>query len=175
MGPNLALRLLKTTFASLAPTVPAPHAPPTPSSASSPNVNINAIVQAVVQVTLAANAASVVTNRTAPSPVSTPTQPAGGHQPSASDKFFLKAWNGDLDSFPIFQACICAWFEIPSFVGFTDFMKTLPGTEYQISLFCLRLMSGLLLDKFLAIFIHNHLYKRDRFRMWGRILEKDDP
>ena len=60
-------------------------------------------------------------------------------------------------------------------MGFTDFMKTLPGTEYQISLFCLRLMSGLLLDKFLAIFIHNHLYKRDRFRMWGRILEKDDP
>ena len=53
-----------------------------------------------------------------------------------------------------------------------DFTKTLPGTKHQI--FRLRLMSGLLTDKFLAIFLYNPVYERGVFRMWGRILAKYD-
>ena len=102
-------------FAALAPTVPEPHAPPVPPSAPSPNVDINTIIQAIVQGTLVENAASVAANTPAPSPAPTLSQPAGGHQPSASDNFFLKVWNGDQDSFPIFQSHISAWFESPSF------------------------------------------------------------
>ena len=162
-------------FSDLTPTIPAPHARPVLPAASSPNVDINAIVQAVVQATLAANVASIATNPPDPSPAPTLTQPTGGHQTSASDNFFLKAWNGDQDSFPIFQARICAYFESPSFVRVTNFTTTLPGTKHQSSLLGLRLMSGLLPDKVLAIFLHNHDYEHDGFRMCGRILKKYDP
>ena len=90
-------------------------------------MDIDSIVKAVVQATLAANAASIAAKTPAPSPASTLTQPAGRHHPSASNSFFLKAWNGYLDSLPIFQSFICAWFDIPSFAGIKNFSTTPPG------------------------------------------------
>ena len=149
--------------------------PPALPLESIPSVDINAIVKAVIQETIAANAAFTATNPTSPSLAPTPTQPMGGHQPSPPKKFFLKDWNGDLDSLPAFQACICAWFESPYLTGVTDFTKTLPGTEYQRFLLRLQLMSGLLPEKILSTFLQNPVYKRGGFRMWGRIREKYDP
>ena len=90
---------------------------------------------------------------------------------SPSNNFFLKAWDSNRDSFPIFQASIPAWFESPSFGGVTNFTETLPGTKHQSPLIRLRIMSGILLYKILSIFFHNPAYKRDRFIMWGQILE----
>ena len=138
-------------------------------------MDINTIVQTVVQGTLAANAASVMANSTNPSLAPTLPQPAGGHQPLASDNFFLIAWNGYQDSFPIFQARIRAWFKSPSFEGVTNFTKKLPGTKHQSSLLRLCLISDLLTDKVLSIFLHIPAYEHDRFRMWGCILEKYNP
>ena len=179
MGPHIICRLLKTSFS--CPRTHSPGAPPTPvpPSESPPNLDINAIIQAVVRATLVANAASIAENPPAPSPVPTPTQPTGGHQPSASNNFFLNIWNGDLDSFPIFQAPIRAWFERLSFAGVTDFTTALPGAKNQSSLLRLRLrlrlMSGLPPDKVLTIFLHNPNYKCRGFRMCGRILDKYNP
>ena len=78
-------------------------------------------------------------------------------------------------SFPIFQARICAWFESSFFAVVTNCTRTLPGTKQQISLLRLFLMSGLLPDKVLNICLHNPMYERDGFKMWGRILKEYDP
>ena len=84
-------------------------------------------------------------------------------------------WNSNRDSFWIFQARIHAWFESPSVKGVTNFTETLPVTELQSSLVCLCLMSSLLPHKVLSILLRNPAYKRYRFRMWVRILERYDP
>ena len=85
------------------------------------------------------------------------------------------AWNWDLHSIPIFQARIFAWFKSPSFSGVTDFTKILPGTEHQIPLLRLQLISSLLPDKVLKIFLYKPVYDHDGFRMWDRIFEKYEP
>ena len=65
----------------------------------------------------------------------------GLHRPlnstTAFRKKILKAWNGYLHSFPIFQARIRAWFESPSFACVAYFKKTLPITKHKIYLLCL--------------------------------------
>ena len=93
----------------------------------------------------------------------------------ASNNFFLMAWNGDLDSFPIFLARICTWFKIPYFAAVVIFTTTLPGTKHQSSLLRLRLMSVLLLEKVLAIFLYKSVYEHDGFRIWGRVLKNYNP
>ena len=128
-------------------------------------MDINVIVQVVIQETLAENSAFVAAKPPVLSLASTHTQPTGVHKSSPSDNLLLKDWDRDLDSLSIFQASIRSWFEIPSFAGVTDFTKTLPGIEHQIFLLCLQLMSGLLPDKVLSIFLYNPAYERDRFRM----------
>ena len=138
-------------------------------------MDINAIDQSVVQATLAENSASVAANPPAPSPVPKLSQPAGGHQTLAANNLVLKLCNGYQDSFPIFQARICAWFKSPSFKGVTNFTETLQGTEHQISLLRLLLMTGLLPNKVLSIFLHKPVYERSSFRMWYRILKNYDP
>ena len=60
-------------------------------------------------------------------------------------------------------------------MGVMDFSKTLPGTDPQSSLLCIRLMSGLLPYKVLAIFLYTSAYERDGFSMWGRILDRYNP
>ena len=168
--------LARTILAHYTPPVPSPvPSLNVPSLAPSPTKDINAIVQAVVQSILAANAASVAANPPAPSPTPTLSQPATGHQPSPSDNFFLKAWDGNRNSFPVFQGRIRAWFESPSFKGVTTFTETLLQTKHRSSFLRLSLITGLLPDKIMAIFLHNPVYERDRFKMWGRILEQYDP
>ena len=36
-------------------------------------------------------------------------------------------------------------------------------------------MSSLLPDNVLSIFLHNPVYKQNRFRMWGHVLDKYNP
>ena len=60
-------------------------------------------------------------------------------------------------------------------MGITSFTTKLPGTDHQSSLLRLRLMSGLLPDKVLAIFLHKPAYEHDGFRMWSLILNKYNP
>ena len=93
MKKNSSIDSLIPILSTLEPTVPAIHMPPVLSSAPLPNVYINAIVQAFVQVTLAANAASVAANPPALYPTLNLPHPTGGHHPSASNNFFLKSWN----------------------------------------------------------------------------------
>ena len=128
--PTLPVDSSDPTSAILARTIPVPQAslvlspdpsPNVPSPAPSLAIDIYAIVQAVFQTTLAANAASVAANPPAHTPAPTLSQPASCHQPPPSNKFFLKVWDGNCDSFLIFQARICAWFAIPSFEVFTTF------------------------------------------------------
>ena len=121
------------------------------------------------------NVTSVVANPPAPSSTPTLPQPAGGHQPSASENFLPKAWNRYQYPFPIFEARIRAWFKSPFFEGVMNFTETLPGTEHQSSLLRLRLMSGLLPDMVLSIFLQKNLYESDVFSIWGRILDKYNP
>ena len=108
-------------FISTRPAFPTPvmtalvtHAPSTPPPQLTSNVDIDTIIKVVIQVTPAANAVSVTATQTDPSLAQTLAQPAEGIQyqastvhpthPQPSDIFFLKAWNGDLHSFPIFQS-----------------------------------------------------------------------
>ena len=91
------------------------------------------------------------------------------------DNFFLKAWNRDLDFSPILQSRIHAWFKSPSFYSVTNTTKTLPGTNHQVSLLLLQLMSSIIPDKALSIFLNNPTYKRKSFSMWGSILKKYYP
>ena len=118
--------------------------PSTPPPASTPSIDTNVIVKTAVQATLTG---------TAPSRAPTLPQPAEGHQPSNNN--FMDASNEDLQSFPILQAHIRAWFESPYFAGVANFTKLLPGIKNQISLLCLRLMSGLLPEKVFNIFLCN--------------------
>ena len=113
------------------------HPPPPPSSTT--NVDINATFKVVIQATLAANAASIPENHTVTYLAPTLTQTAGGRSthPRPSGNFFLKAWNGDLHSFPIFQTRIFAWFDRPSIAGIMNFTQNITGTEHQRSLICL--------------------------------------
>ena len=116
----------------MAPIVLSPSMPSASPPTLKPNVDINTIVKVFIQATLETNTASIVANPPAPSPAPAPTQPSGGYH--SSEKFFLKAWNGDLHSFLIFQGHIHAWFRSLSFTGFTNFTKNLPGTKHQSSL-----------------------------------------
>ena len=152
-------------------TAPENHAPPTPPQEPTPRFDINAIIQEVLQVTLAANDASVAENPTPPSLAPKITQIVG----QTSDNVFIKYWNRYLHSFPIFQAHIRTYFERTSFSGVTNITISLNVKDHQISLLRLRLMSGLLTDKVLNIFLQNPTYKRYGFKMWGCILKKYNP
>ena len=90
------------------------------------SVDISAIVQAVLQATLASNASSIEAKPTPTYLTTSLTHPKG----NPYEKLFLKARNEDRHSFPIFQVHIRTWFEIYSFMGVTDFTRTLPGSKY---------------------------------------------
>ena len=159
---------------------------PAPPPASTPNVDINAIVQAVVRSDpLVDKAASNrVQTRPLPSPLQTPTRPRRRDTTPPFPLIQLLTRGPGTETLTpspyIYEHASVLWLREPLFRrgggGSRIFTETLPGNQHtQICLLRLQLVYGLLPDRLLSIFLQKTTYERGGFMMWARILDKYNP